>query len=77
LNVGNVRQTLSAKLAELGLAGEATVVHDPIDADERYSLADDTHALIMGIPVGDCPAAMAARARLAEIVLEALPAPPD
>ena len=77
LNTGEIRRTLATKLAELGLAGEPDVIHDPMEADQVHPLPDDTHALIMAIPHEDSPAAMAVRASLASIVIEATPATPD
>lgn len=74
LNVGEVRQTLAAKLAELGLVGDPDVFHDPLESTDTHPLPDDTHALILGIPHEDSPAGMAVRASLATIVIEALPA---
>lgn len=77
LNVGEVRQTLGAKLVELGLGGDPDVIHDPMEASDAHPLADETHWLIMGIPHDDSPTALAVRASLATIVIETLPAPSD
>lgn len=77
LNSGAVRRILSGKLAELGLAADRDVIHDRLPSEDRYPLADDTHALITGIPHDDSPEALAVRASLVGSIVEVLAAPPD
>ena len=58
LNVGRVRAEAGKKMEALGLNQTAVVVHDPLDATDKWP-ADPTHALIAGIPNNDSPEAEA------------------
>jgi hypothetical protein len=70
VKVATLKQSLDAFE---GFKGAVNVLHDPLLADVQWA-EDPSHALIVGVPTGNDPAAELARDFLAQCVLDVWPA---
>lgn len=72
LNVGQVRQLIKDE-AE---GREVTVIHDPLESEERYPLPDPSHALVTNIPDENDPQGELIGDLIRQCILDVFPARP-
>lgn len=74
LNVGNVLAEVKSAFADEENLPDLSFVHDPLDADEKFQLDDQSHSLMINMPATGEPLAQAIGDVIAECIIDSFPA---